>query len=66
MKKLRLTFYYGLLGCAIASAGDFATEMLDATCKLFHVDSTGTGAGQIYSRSGDFLVLRIFLLLWYM
>ncbi len=24
------------------------------------------GAGQIYSRSGDFLVLRIFLLLWYM
>ena len=42
MKKLRLTFYYGLLGCAIASAGDFATEMLDATCKLFHVDSTGT------------------------
>ena len=28
--------------------------------------AAGGGAGQIYSRSDDFLVLRIFLLLWYM
>ena len=44
MKKLYLSLCFGMIGCVIASAADFATEMLDATFKLFHVDSTGTCA----------------------
>lgn len=31
-----------LLTCAAVRAGDFATEMLESTFKLFHPDSTGT------------------------
>jgi len=42
MKQAILTLFFGIIGCAIATAGDFATEMLDATFKLFHVNSTGT------------------------
>jgi len=42
MKKVVLTLLVGAFTCAIARAGDFATEMLDATFKLFHADSTGT------------------------
>ena len=42
MKPLILTLLFGIISCAGAAAGDFATEMLDATFKLFHVDSTGT------------------------
>ena len=42
MKQIILTMLIGALSCAIASAGNFATEMVEATFKLFHVDSTGT------------------------
>lgn len=42
MKQVILTLLVGIISCAFASAGDFATEMLDATFKLFHVNSTGT------------------------
>ncbi len=42
MKQLILTLLFGAISCAVAAAGDFATEMLDATFKLFHVNSTGT------------------------
>jgi hypothetical protein len=42
MKPFILTLLVGIISCAAATAGDFATEMLDATFKLFHVDSTGT------------------------
>ena len=42
MKKLCLSVWFVIIGCAIASSADFATETLDATFKLFHKDSTGT------------------------
>ena len=42
MKKLCLSVWFVIIGCAIASAADFATETLEATFKLFHKDSTGT------------------------
>lgn len=42
MKKLIITILIGILHCAVASAGDFATEMVNATFKLFHQDSTAT------------------------
>jgi hypothetical protein len=42
MKQVILAALLGTISCATATAGDFATEMLDATFKLFHVDSTGT------------------------
>ncbi|MDB6174554.1 MAG: hypothetical protein JWL59_3865 [Chthoniobacteraceae bacterium] len=42
MKQLCLSIWFGIVGCAIASATDFATETLDATFKLFHKDSTAT------------------------
>ncbi|MFM7182665.1 MAG: serine protease [Verrucomicrobiales bacterium] len=42
MKQVILAGLVGIFSCAAAAAGDFATEMLDSTFKLFHVDSTGT------------------------
>ncbi len=43
MKKLAiLAVLVEMITCAVSVAGDFATEMLDATFKLFHPDSTGT------------------------
>lgn len=42
MKQNILVLLFGILNCAIAIAGDFATEMLDATYKLYHENSTGT------------------------
>ncbi len=42
MKPLVLAALLGALSCLPASAGDFATEMLEATFKLFHADSTAT------------------------
>ncbi len=42
MKPVILTLILGIISSAVAPAGDFATEMLDATFKLFHVNSTGT------------------------
>jgi hypothetical protein len=42
MKQLCLSVWFVIIGCAIASSADFATEVLDATFKLFHKDSTGT------------------------
>ena len=42
MKRVFLAALCGLVGSAFASAADFATEMLDATFKLFHADSTAT------------------------
>lgn len=42
MKPVVVAVLLGILTSATARAGDFATEMLEATFKLFHVDSTGT------------------------
>lgn len=42
MKQTALTLLAGVIGCTAAPAADFATEMLEATHKLFHADSTGT------------------------
>ena len=42
MKKSILSLLAGFISCVAAPAGDFATEMLEATFKLFHVNSTGT------------------------
>ena len=42
MKQFYLAVWFGIFGCVIASAADFATETLEATFKLFHKDSTGT------------------------
>lgn len=42
MKQVILAALFGMVGCGVSSAGDFATETLDATFKLFHADSTGT------------------------
>jgi len=42
MKRFILTLLAGMISGTGALAGDFATEMLEATFKLFHVNSTGT------------------------
>jgi hypothetical protein len=42
MKYVILATLLGFLPCANSTAGDFATEMVEATFKLFHADSTGT------------------------
>ena len=42
MKQVLLAALLGIAGCGFTSAADFATEMLDATFKLFHADSTAT------------------------
>ncbi len=42
IKRVIAVLLLGLPGYAVSLAGDFATEMLDATFKLFHADSTGT------------------------
>ncbi len=42
MKQQILALLFGTLICGTAQAGDFATEMLDATHKLYHANSTGT------------------------
>lgn len=42
MKQLLLAALFGCLSCGGASAGDFATDVLNSTFKLFHVNSTGT------------------------
>ena len=42
MKQVLLAAVFAIVGCAFSSAADFATEMLDATFKLFHADSTAT------------------------
>ena len=41
-RQVLLATWLGILGGAGASAADFATEMLAATFKLFHANSTGT------------------------
>ncbi len=63
---------YGFEGGRVVKIGQtyhwITTEMVDAPrwVKTKIAYWTSRGAGQIYSRSDDFLVLRIFLLLWYM
>lgn len=42
MKQHLLTFLLTLATCGLAAAGNFATEMADATFKLYHKDSTAT------------------------
>jgi hypothetical protein len=42
MKRVILTLFVGIITGTLAPAADFATEMLEATHKLFHVNSTGT------------------------
>jgi hypothetical protein len=42
MNHFILTSLLATLTCCLAAAGDFATEMVDATYKLFNVDSTAT------------------------
>jgi secreted trypsin-like serine protease len=42
MKHILLAALLGIMSCAVSSASDFATEMVDATFKLFNSDSTGT------------------------
>jgi hypothetical protein len=42
MKRFILLPLVLFISCAVAPAADFATEMLNATFKLFHVNSTGT------------------------
>jgi hypothetical protein len=42
IKQFILTALLAILTCRLAAAGDFATEMADATYKLFNVDSTAT------------------------
>lgn len=42
MQLLRLIFLLATGGCLSAPAADFATEMLDATHKLFHQNSTAS------------------------
>lgn len=41
-KKFIIAGLFGMFSCVVSYAGDFATEMLDATFKLFHEDSTAT------------------------
>ena len=42
MKRIILIFLIGIFCRTNAAEGDFATTMLEATFKLFHVNSTGT------------------------
>lgn len=42
MKQLFLAVLFGIPSCAACGAEDFATRVLEATFKLFHVNSTGT------------------------
>jgi hypothetical protein len=42
MKQLLLAALFGIVSCEVSAAGDFATEVLDSTFKLFHAKSTGT------------------------
>jgi hypothetical protein len=42
MKHIFIAALFGIISSAIASAGDFATEMVEATFKLFNADSTAT------------------------
>lgn len=42
MKTFIFTLLFGFITCAVAPAGDFATEMVDSTFKLFHTNSTAT------------------------
>ncbi|MES2660429.1 MAG: serine protease [Verrucomicrobiota bacterium] len=42
MRNFLLVLLVGIFGGVPARAADFATEMLEATYKLFHADSTGT------------------------
>ncbi len=42
VRKMLLPLLLAMLGCASASAADFATTMLESTFKLFHQYSTGT------------------------
>jgi hypothetical protein len=42
IKRIVLTLLAGIAGCSLSFGADFATEMLDATYKFFHVDSTAT------------------------
>ena len=42
MKRIWLAALAGMLGCLTTSAAEFATEMLDATFKLFNPASTAT------------------------
>lgn len=42
MKQLCLATWFAIVGCVTVPAADFATEMLDATFKLYHKNSTGT------------------------
>jgi hypothetical protein len=42
MKQTWLCVLFGIIGCTVTSAADFATEALDATYKLFHPASTAT------------------------
>ncbi|NBR87568.1 MAG: serine protease [Verrucomicrobia bacterium] len=42
MKPLRLLFLYATFAASASSAADFATQMVEATFKLFHPDSAAT------------------------
>ena len=42
VKPLMIAALLGVSCVAVAAASDFATEMVEATFKLFHADSTGT------------------------
>ncbi|MGO8931836.1 MAG: trypsin-like peptidase domain-containing protein [Limisphaerales bacterium] len=42
MKHIIIAALFGIISSAVASAGDFATEMVEATFKLFNADSTAT------------------------
>ena len=42
MKRVLLTVLLGITHCAVASAGDFATEMVEATYKFYDPASTAT------------------------
>ena len=42
MKHIIIAALFGIISCAVSPAGDFATEMVEATFKLFNADSTAT------------------------
>ena len=42
MKRIVIAALFGIISCAVSPAGDFATEMVEATFKLFNADSTAT------------------------
>jgi Trypsin-like peptidase domain len=42
MNRIIIAALLGIISSAVASAGDFATEMVEATFKLFNADSTAT------------------------